>query len=380
MRIVEQTPDRLVLHESPWGLRAMGALFTLLGAGTVFLVATGGRSTQHNSWVAFVVGGAFVMVGVVAAVAAADCRVVFDRAARSVQAVRRGLFGVTTTDYPFSSIRDVALEMPAPVGRGSTNGMYRIVFVLRDGTRVPWTSTSTGDIGTQAQCVAAARAMGGWDAPVAGSMSRTPVPTPVGVGAVAERRLTPLATVPVADSGVAPRSDNGSVQNIKLVGCFLGIFAVIGAAMLAVEVDHFLTWRPVSAVVLNSTVTAVHGSKGGVSYRPVVTYEYAVGGRPYRSSNVHVLTVSMGYDWAVGVSAHYVPGTTTTAYVDPSDPEHAFLVHRISMVPLIFILVPIVFGGILRYISNWNTRQTALAASVQVPVVSGDVRTPPRAA
>ena len=379
MRIVEQTPDRLILHESPWGLRALGALFALLGAGTILLVATGGRSTQHNSWVAFVVGGAFGLVGVVAAVTASDCRVVFDRAAKSVQATRRGLLGVTTTEYPFSSIRDIALEMPAPMARGSTNGMYRIVFVLRDGTRVPWTSTSTGDIGTQAQCVAAARAMGGWDAPVVRSISRTPVPTPVGLGTT-ERRLTPLATMPVAGSGVAPRSNSGSMQNIKLVGCFLGVFAVIGVAMLAVEVDHFLTWRPVSAVVLNSTVTAVHGSKGGVSYRPVVTYRYAVGGRSYESSNVHVLTVSMGYDWAMGVSAHYVPGAATTAYVDPGDPQHAFLVHRISIVPLIIILVPIVFGGILRYISDWNTRQTTLAAAVQVPVLSGNVRTPPRAA
>ena len=160
--------------------------------------------------------------------------------------------------------------------------MYRIVLVLRDGTRVPWTPTSTGDIGTQAQCVAAARAIGGWDAPVARSPFRTPTFTPAAGASAAERRLTPLATTSVGDSAVAPRSGTGSIQNVKLAMLFLCTFALIGTAMLGVEAVHFLTWRPVPAVVLNSTVAAVRGSKGGVSYRPVVDYRYVVDGRSYR--------------------------------------------------------------------------------------------------
>ena len=43
MRIAEEAPGRLVLHESPWGVRAAGVLLAALGAGVLLMVVAGGH-------------------------------------------------------------------------------------------------------------------------------------------------------------------------------------------------------------------------------------------------------------------------------------------------------------------------------------------------
>ena len=124
------------------------------------------------------------------------------------------------------------------------------------------------------------------------------------------------------------------MQNARLVGVVLGAFALVGVVMMAVEAERLIRWRPVPAVVQVSAVQAVRGNKGGTSFRPVVTYAYAVHGQRYTSTQVNVLAVSKSYGWAQSMSTRFVPGAPTTAYVSPDDPPNAYLVHEISLLPL----------------------------------------------
>jgi hypothetical protein len=383
MRIAEEAPGRLVLHESPWGVRAAGVLLAALGASVLLMVAAGGHGggpTDGNMWMAYVVSGAFVAGGVAAALTAADYRLEFDAAAAAVHMIRRGALGTTRTAYAFASIRDIGLEVSA-MGRGSRpSGLYRSVFVLRDGTRVPWTGAATGDLGSQARCVSRARAFGGWDHRASDRSPASP-PAVATVPAIAAAkgmipstttRPTPLTAMPATSyPGEPPRFGRPPrMQNARLVGVVLGAFALVGVVMMAVEAERLIRWRPVPAVVQASAVQAVRGNKGSTSFRPVVTYAYAVHGQRYTSTQVNVLAVSKSYGWAQSMSTRFVPGAPTTAYVSPEDPANAYLVHEISLLPLCITLIPAVFGGVFLLTTRWNDRQSELARGVNVPILA----------
>jgi hypothetical protein len=361
MHIAQEAPGRLVLRESPWGVRAAGVLLAALGASVLLMVIVGGHGAgpaDANVWVAYVVGGAFATCGLAAALAAADYRLEFDAAAAAVQVIRRGAMGTTRTAYGFESIRDIGLEVSA-MGRGSRwSGLYRSVFVLRDGSRVPWTGAATGDVGSQARCVAKARAFGGWDHRAPSTSTTT--------------RPTPLTAMPATSyPGEPPRFGRPPrMQNARLVGGVLGAFALVGVVMMVVEAERLIRWRPVPAVVQASAVQAARGNKGSTSFRPVVTYAYAVRGQRYTSTQVNVLAVSKSYGWAQSMSTRFVPGAPTTAYVSPDDPASAYLVHEVSLLPLCITLIPAVFGGVFLLATRWNDRQSELARGVNVPILA----------
>src|SRR5581483_1016546 len=85
MRVVEQTSDRLVLHQSAWGFRGMGAFIGALGSGVVALSWQGRRGVESGAAIGYVVGGAFALVGIGVLLTAADLRVVFDRFAKTAR-------------------------------------------------------------------------------------------------------------------------------------------------------------------------------------------------------------------------------------------------------------------------------------------------------
>ena len=366
MRTIEQAPDRLIVHDSPWGVHAIGALLAVIGTVVLVALSTGGRGADHGAWVGFVVGGTFAVAGTLVALAATDCRLIFDGPGMTVRMVRRGVFGASTAIYPFSSIRDIALEV-GDLGRGAgSSGSCRSVFVLRDGTRVPWTFAATGDFGSQAHSVAVIRSFGGWDIAAPDPAGRAGDPTG------GSRRPTPLSAMAATSfPGDPPRVGALTrIQNATLVGVVLGIFGLIGVGMTVMEVERLLEWRPVPAVVQSSTVQEVHAGEGNPTYRPVVTYQYAVHGREYASSDVNVITVSRSYHWAQSVSTRFAPGAKTTAYVNPRDPTRSYLVHEISLVPLWIILMPALFGTIFLYGTRWTEHQATLAAGVTVPILA----------
>lgn len=78
-------------------------------------------------------------------------------------------------------------------------------------------------------------------------------------------------------------------------------------------------------------------ARRGVSYYPVVEYEYRYGGTTYTGEDVFPGSIEPSYDTeseARRVVAPYDEGETTTAYVDPYQPDDAFLKDTTTNAPV----------------------------------------------
>ena len=240
MQITVHDDTRLVLHQGPWGLRAMGVLFAALG-GAILWYITHGHLREHNAWVAVVVGGAFTLSGLAMTILAGDVLCTFDKTARTVTVQHRRLVHPGTASYAWSDISDAALEktmMPADRGNQPTP-VYRPVFVMKDGARVPWTEIYTGDLKRQGNCVAAVRAFTGWHA------------LPDAAGA--------------ADTEAVRRAAAGLRNTRILLFPFLGIFVVVGALLYVSQVKRYLTWEPVRARIVTSSVGTSSSDDNGTT-------------------------------------------------------------------------------------------------------------------
>jgi hypothetical protein len=85
----------------------------------------------------------------------------------------------------------------------------------------------------------------------------------------------------------------------------------------------------VEAVVLAASVepySTGSGTSRENQWRPLVRYRYAVDGSSYESDRVTPLGKGGSRGWANELVARFAVGEPATAYVDPGDPERAFLV------------------------------------------------------
>ncbi|ELZ41192.1 hypothetical protein C463_13144 [Halorubrum californiense DSM 19288] len=110
----------------------------------------------------------------------------------------------------------------------------------------------------------------------------------------------------------------------------------------AVEVD-----AEIAALDVESSSS---GSSTSVDYRPTVRFTYEYEGNTYESTNVFPAAITSNYDTesaAREVIGEYAVGESTTAYVDPADPDGAFLKAQTSNAPLIAAALGVVFvlGG-----------------------------------
>ena len=349
MQVVLQTPSQLVVHDGRWTTVLMGAIFSAMGGGVMWLRWTHptGWSGNGGAWVVYVVGSAFVAVGILILWLSADRRFVIDRATHTVSIIVQRLVHRQITLLPFRDIDDVALEQTAGMSSNSnatSSPTWRVVFLMKDGSRFPWTPYSTGARESQETSAAAARAFGGW----AGNP---------------EQQVQPVTATPALIS-------HPVATNWGCLAAFLGIFVAAGLGIFGVEVYRVAMWRPVSASVISSDVGTVRGSKGGISYKPVVGYSYTYDGIQYSSYAVTPIDISAGEGWARSMAARYRPGSIATAYVNPGHPASAFLVREPSLMPLLFVVIPVLFGLLFSWIIRVQRRQVQLAAKHLVPVVN----------
>jgi hypothetical protein len=343
MQVLEQSPTLVVCHQSATYMRGFGLLFSGLGAGALVLVTHVDAShTSGSPWVAYVVGVGFVIAGLAMFCLAEDDRIVLDGAARVARIIRRGLWRQSTTEVPFAKIQDVALEVTA-MGHASNEGgnrlTWRPVFVCENNSRVPWTPMSTSDRISQARAVAAARAMGGWSAL---SVEGSP----------ALARATTAAT------------------NIGCLYAFCAVFFGILLLIMGVQVAPLATWVPTPATVVASGVGVVQTSKGA-TYQPTVSYRYTVGGMPYASNRVSVITESASRKWAQSVVDRYPQGASVTAWYDPKHPGNAIIDHHLAKIPLIMMGIGLVFVLlIVVVVKRAQAQSQAALAGGDVPVVS----------
>jgi uncharacterized protein DUF3592 len=349
MQVVLQTPSQLVVHDGRWSTVLMGAIFSSIGAGVMWLRWTHpeGWSGNGGPWVVYVVGSVFVAGSLVIFWLSADRRYVIDRATHTVTIVVQRLVHRQTTLLPFKDIDDVALEeSPGFANRsGSTSSpTYRVVFLMKDGSRVPWTPYSTNARESQETSAAAARAFGGW----AGNP---------------EHQVQPVTATPALIS-------HPVATHWGCLASILALFVAPGLGLFGLEVYRVAMWRPVAARVISSDVGSVRGSKGGVSYKPVIRYTYTYDGIQYSSYGVTPIDISASEAWARSIVARYHPAAVTTAYVNPGNPASALLVREPSLIPLVFVVIPVLLGLLFSWMIHVQRRQVQLADKHLVPVVN----------
>lgn len=347
MQITVHDENRLVLHQGPWGLRAFGVLFAALGGGILWYI-THGHLAEHNAWVAVVVGGSFGLAGLAMAVLAGDLLCTFDRPTHSVSIRHRRLVQPGTETYDWSSISDAALEKS--IIRANRNEaptpVYRPVFVMKDGTQVPWTPVFTGDLARQGNCVAAVRAFTGWHT----------LPD--------EPRISDAAAIQQAAAGV---------RRLRVfLFPFLGIFVVVGGLLYATQVKRYITWQPVSARIVSADMMSSADNDNGTTYRPLISYAYDHGGTTLIATGTTIITMSSSYRWADAIRQRYPVGKRVTAYIDPANPSQGFVVRELSWFPLIFVIIPLIFGLIVSYSAKDGQRGLTLASAEHVPILGGE--------
>jgi hypothetical protein len=349
MQVVLQTPSQLVVHDGRWTTVLIGAVLGALGGGVMWLQWThpGGGSGNGGPWVVYVVGSMFVAASLLVFWFSADRRYVIDRAAHMVTIVVQRLVHRQTTLLPFKDIDDVALEQSAGISTGSNRAgspTYRVVFLMKDGSRVPWTPYSTSARESQETSAAAVRAFGGW----AGNP---------------EHQVQPVTATPALIS-------HPVATHWGCLASILALFIAPGLGLFGLEVYRIAMWRPIAARVISSDVGSVRGAKGGVSYKPVIRYTYTYDGIPYSSYGVTPIDISASEAWARSIVARYHPEAVTTAYVDPGNPASALLVREPSLIPLVFVVIPVLLGLLFSWVIHVQRRQVQLAEKHLVPVVN----------
>lgn len=128
------------------------------------------------------------------------------------------------------------------------------------------------------------------------------------------------------------------------------------------------TSETTAATVLSSTVEVDRLDSDGPTYRPNVTYEYAVDGETYRSSNVFPGPGRLwrsDRSWAADIVADYPEDETVTAHYDPDDPSRSFLVaDRTPLIPLVMLGI----GGLAAV----GSLVTGVGIAVLIFIVSRD--------
>jgi uncharacterized membrane protein len=347
VNVVLQTPTQLVVHEGALKTVALGAIFVAVGGGalTLRLVDPSGWTGNAGPWLIYLLGGVFVLAGIATLVYSADRRFVIDRGGGTARIVVQRLAHRTTDEYPLADLKDVALERSAGGARQSSP-FFRIVFLTKAGGRIPWTPYSTTDEGTLAACASTVRTFCGW------------------ASAGGDVKLSALAAAPVSGSV----SGHPVATNWGCVGAFLAVFVAVGLGLFGSEVYRIATWEPVTARILSTDIKAVRGDKG-TSYMPVIRYQYSVNGAQYLSNQVLPLTISAGYGWATKLRDRFRRGDIVTAYVNPSRPSSAYLVREVSLLPLLFVAIPLAMVGVLAWFAGIQRRQLAATVRYPVPVV-----------
>jgi hypothetical protein len=364
MKVVLQTPSELVVHDGRWPTVLAGFVFFSAGAGFIALrvLHPQGWSGNGGAWVVYVVGGAFALLGIALFAFSADRRYVFDKSTKVATLTVQRLVHRQVRQYPFADIADVVLEKSAGVANSGSNASrssadcWRPVFLMKDGGRVPWMPYSTSEYQHQAATAAAVRAFGGWAAEAA---------RPATAGAVYEA----AATLPPPADRAPPLMAHPVAMHWGLLGFFLSLFVAVGIGIFGLEVYRVLTWRAVEATILSSDIKTVRGSKGN-SYAPQISYSYSYEGAQYVGAGVMPVSMSASLGWAESLRARFQRGSVVAAYVNPGRPASAFLVRRVSLLPLLFVVMPIGFGALFAWIIRTQRNTVALEATHPVPEVS----------
>jgi hypothetical protein len=130
------------------------------------------------------------------------------------------------------------------------------------------------------------------------------------------------------------------------------IFIVAGSACLAYGLRAAYTgyratkWPHVQGRVVSAGVEKLEGGKR-TTWRPNVTYEYAVNRTEYSSNTIKPTRVALTIDEpARKVVSRYSVGSRVTVYYDPDDPAQSLLEPEVPWESYVFLMFGLVFAGL----------------------------------
>lgn len=107
----------------------------------------------------------------------------------------------------------------------------------------------------------------------------------------------------------------------------------------------------VNATIISKGVES-QSARRGVDYRPTVEFSYSYEQQEYTGEKVFPGTSVKDFnteDTARQQIANYTEGETTTAYVNPENPENAFLKHESTNTPYILTLIGLFITALSGY-------------------------------
>jgi uncharacterized protein DUF3592 len=138
----------------------------------------------------------------------------------------------------------------------------------------------------------------------------------------------------------------------------LALLAAATSAAIIVAQEHRLsTWRPVPAVVIESSERTYRTYKGGSSRSVRIRYLYRADGREYESTRVYPGPLAATGGDSAELRMRFYVGAAATAFVNPDDPSQAFLVPLRSFLPyLIGLLVAAPLGALAAGLATGGIR------------------------
>ncbi len=131
MKVTRNTPDQLILSNTPWLIGIMLAIFILcfVGAG-LFMATEGGEGILFGLFFALCGGG----LGFGAfCVFVRRVQVVLDRRKNSILIRRQSVFGYDAVEHELSSLSHAEVETTTSTRDGTTSKMHRPVLILEKG-------------------------------------------------------------------------------------------------------------------------------------------------------------------------------------------------------------------------------------------------------
>ena len=316
MKVTARSSTALVIRDTSALMRTMGGFLVLFGALFVGIASQGSVSLWEHT-VPAIVGVLLILSGILVMVLPSTQTFVFDKAQRLLTITREAAFRRPVREsVQFGDIAAIDLERSGDLESGA---LFRVALVLADGARRPWTSYYRSG-GTQMRAVVeTVRHFLELEAPA----------------------VTNTAVRLVAVLGASQRRSSAWLLGSAVVFCL--VFLSIGARLLWVQEAALMSYTPVRVTVDATRIDELTDNEGVRSYRPVVEYHYELDGRRYTGERVTPLNTSGGARWAEQRVTDYRVGRTYTAYHDPSRPAESFLARERTVLPYLFIMIP-VFG------------------------------------
>ena len=131
MKVTRNTPDQLILSNTPWFIGISLVIFILIFFGVgLFMVSEGGEGILFGIFFALFGGG----MGIGAfCVFVRRVQVILDRNSNSILIRRQSVFGYDTVEHELSNLSHAEVETARPRRDRTTSKMHRPVLILETG-------------------------------------------------------------------------------------------------------------------------------------------------------------------------------------------------------------------------------------------------------